>query len=438
MIKASDSDSTPKTGMLGGPAGLGASGSGSQGISHSLRAFRHRNFKIFFWGALVSNSGNWLQNATIPFVLFEITGSAKWVGFAAFSQFIPLMILGPLGGSIADRFDRRRVLVLTQSGAAAVAALLWGLWASGVTNPWIIMAVVALSGTVAGIAIPSWQAFVPSLVPQSDLNSAITLNSLQFNAARAIGPLTAGALLATIGASAAFLINAVTYAAVIGAIIAVKVPSTRTDKPKQGVLSEFKTALTYINSQPGIKVGILVATLIAILGNPVIQFTAVFAKDVYDVGDVGFGMLAGSLGIGAIIAAPFITGWDRVVPRSTMVRWALPIYALSIIAAGLSQQLWVGILSLVVAGGGFLAAISTTNTAVQIIVSDRMRGRVMAARVMAFTGGFPMGSLIQGALADRYGVGPTVTVAGSLLLILALALATRPDLLAHLDDEPDT
>ncbi|MFV1992043.1 MAG: MFS transporter, partial [Acidimicrobiales bacterium] len=423
MSNSPDRSGAADPGILGGPAGAGASSDVQQGFKHSLRALRHRNFKLFFLGALISNSGNWLQNATIPFVLYEITGSAKWVGFAAFSQFLPLMLLGPLGGSIADRQDRRRVLLVAQSALAVLAGVLWFVWNAGVRNPWVILLIVALSGSVAGVSIPSWQALVPALVPKEDLSSGITLNSLQFNAARAVGPAIAGALLATIGPSWAFFINAVSYSTVIAALAVIRIPRSKVDKPKSGVMKDFGVAVRYIRTQPGIGVGILVAVVVAALGNPVLQFTTLIVKDVYDAGPVAFGLLSASLGLGAIISAPFVSGWDATLSRSTVVRWALPAYGLSIVMLGLSQQLWVGVIALILAGGGFLAVISTTNTAVQLIVSDQMRGRVMAARVMSFTGAYPIGSLIQGALADEFGVGRVVTVSGSLLVVVALWMA---------------
>ena len=208
---------------VGGPGGTGPGAAIPGGFAHGMRAFRHRDFRIFFTGALISNSGSWLQNLAVPFVLFELTGKAFWVGLAGFAQFIPSFFLGPIGGSMADRLDRKKVLLVTQSAMAITAFLLWAAWASGWHNRWLILGLTAATGVINGFMIPSWQAFVPSLVPRADLGSAITLNSTQFNAARAIGPAFAGLLLATLGASWAFFINGLSF---VGVLVAISVADT--------------------------------------------------------------------------------------------------------------------------------------------------------------------------------------------------------------------
>ncbi len=408
-----------------------------QGIAWSMRALRHRDFAIFWTGALVSNSGSWLQNVAVPYVLFQLTGSTLWVGLATFAQFLPGVLFGPLGGALADRYDRRRVLVLTQSLLAVASLMLWASWAAGFRRPVLILALVAVTGVVGGLNIPSWQAYVPSLVPRADLLSAVTLNSLQFNAARALGPAVAGLILAGWGAGAAFLLNALSFIFVLAALFLVK----RRDEARPahdgtGVMRQFVSALRYIRTQPGLEVSILVAFLVAALGNPVVQFTVVYAEDVYHVGSLAYGLLAAAMGIGAAVAAPLVSGWDASLSRATIVRYGLPLYGLSCAAFGASGNYTLGFIALVVSGGGFLAVISATNTSMQIIVADAVRGRVLAARVMSFTLAFSVGGLIQGSLADVIGVRPTVTGAGLILAALGIWLATRPKLL-RIDDPPD-
>jgi MFS family permease len=421
----------------GGPGGRGA-GAPPRGLRHALRAFRHRDFAIFWSGALASNTGSWVQNLTVPYVLYQLTESAFWVGLATFTQFIPVMLLGPLAGSIADRFDRRRVLFATQSLMALAALALWGAWVGGVRNPGAILALVALSGLLAGINIPSWQSFVNDLVPREDLLSAVTLNSLQFNAARALGPGIAGIMLATLGPSWAFFLNAVSFVFVLGALRLVRTrQAARTSALSGGFLRQFRRAMRYTRGQPGILVGIVVAVLVASLGNPVFQFTVVFAAEVFEVGPLGLSLLNVALGLGAVLAAPIVSGWDAVLSRAVLVRWALLAYALALVGFAVAPGYVVGLIALVFVGGGFLAVISATNTSVQVIVADHMRGRVMALRIMAFTGAYPIGALVQGALADVVGPRATVAGAGILLLVAAVWLGARPALLATLDDPHD-
>jgi MFS family permease len=410
----------------------------AQGLKHAARAFRHRDFTVFWLGALASNTGSWVQNLAVPFVLYEVTKSAFWVGLATFTQFLPVMLLGPLAGSIADKYERRKVLMVTQSLMALGALALWVAWATGAHQPWLILLLVAISGVFAGINIPSWQAFVNDLVPREDLLSAVALNSLQFNAARALGPGIAGILLASLGASWAFFINGVSFLFVLLALALVRVrPEPRATALVGGFLRQFKRALSYSRRQPGIVIGIVVAVLVGALGNPGFQFTVVFAGEVYDVGPIGLSLLNVALGLGAVIAAPLVSGWDAVLSRATLVRWGMLVYGGAIIAFGATPSYAVGLISLAVIGGAFLVVISATNTSVQIIVADHMRGRVMAVRIMAFTGAYPVGALIQGAIAEVVGPRVTVAGAGALLLVAGLWLGSKPALLHRLDDAHD-
>lgn len=426
------------TELAGGSGGQGAGAIPPQGLRHAMRAFRNRDFAIFWTGALASNTGSWVQNLAVPYVLYELTESAFWVGLATFTQFIPVMLLGPLAGSIADRYDRRKVLLVTQTLMALAAMALWGAWVGGVRSAWAILALVALSGLFAGINIPSWQSFVNDLVPREDLLSAVTLNSLQFNAARAIGPGIAGILLATLGPGWAFFLNAVSFAFVLAALALVRNRQVaRESELSGGFLRQFRRAMRYTAAQPGILVGIVVAVLVAALGNPVFQFTVVFAAEIFSVGPVGLSLLNVALGIGAVLAAPLVSGWDNLFSRATLTRWSLLVYGAAVVSFALAPGYVVGLISLVVVGGGFLVVISSTNTSVQVIVADHMRGRVMALRIMAFTGAYPIGALIQGVVSDRIGPRPTVAGAGALLLAAGIWLGTRSDLLARLDDPHD-
>ena len=340
---------------------------------------------------------------------------------------------------MADRLDRRRVLLATQLAMAASAFVLWAVWVAGWHNPWLILTITVTTGISSGLMIPSWQAFVPSLVPKADLPSAITLNSTQFNASRAIGPALAGLLLATAGASWAFFLNGVSFLAVIAALWVVRSrPTDQRSGQPEGVIAGFRSAIGYIRQRTGILVSLVCAVLVAFFGNPVTQFTVVFADQVYHAGPRVVGVLASAVGIGAVMIAPTLSTWDTRVKRSTVVRWGLPIYGLAVISFGLAPNWPLGLAALLVVGAGFLAVIATTNTAVQLIVADHMRGRVMSARIMGFTVAFPLGSLAQGALADVWGPQATVIVSGACLLGFAIFLATRPTDLENLDREDDT
>ena len=412
------------------------------GLRQSLSAFRHRNFTLFWWGALVSNTGSWLQNLTVPYVLYELSGSAVWVALASVSQFAPSLLLGPLGGSLADRHDRRRILLATQSAMAAGALLLWGVWATGLHDPLVVLALVAATGVFAGVNMPSWQSFVNDLVPREDLASAVTLNSLQFNAARSLGPGIAGVLLAAVGPAWAFLLNGLSFLFVLVALVLARParPARRQHPPgdRLPVWRQFREAVRYSRGQPGILVVFVVVVVVAALGNPVYQFTVVFAGSELHVGPVGLGLMNVAFGVGALLAAPIVSGGRRLT-RAATVRYGLYLYGIAVAGFGLARTFVVALVALMLVGGCFLAVISAANTALQMIVADHVRGRVLGLRVMVFTGMTPIGALLQGVMADRLGPRVTVTAAGAMLVVAAAVLSRgRGRLrLARLDDPHD-
>lgn len=412
---------------------------GETGLRYSLRAFRHREFRIFWSAALVSNTGSWLSNLTVPYVMYGLTHSAFWVGLAALAQFLPGVLMAPYGGALADGHERRRVLLVAQTGLAAAAVALWALWVTGGHDPYGIMALVALAGTFQGLSLPAWQSFVHDLVPRRDLASAVGLNSLQLNAARAVGPAVAGVLLASLGPGWAFLLNAASFAFVILALLLVRTVAVVPRQPPSSVVGGFVTAVRYVAGQPGIQTAILVSVLVGILGNPVFGFTVVFASDVFHVGPVGLGLLNAVLGIGSVLAVPIVTS-ARGGSLGRTVRWAFVVFALGMGGFAVAPNALVGGLALVVVGGCFLAVISSANTAMQLIVADHMRGRVLAVRIMLFTLSFPIGSLSQGWVSDR--VGPRATVLGAAVLMLGvglfLALWRGGRIIGRLDDPHDS
>lgn len=386
----------------------------------------------------MSNSGTWLQNLTVPYVLLEITDAASWVGLAAFAGIFPSTVLGPVAGNLADRFDRRKVLLVGQFTAALAAAALCAAWVWGVRSPGWLVVLAALGGVISGFMMPTWQSFVPTLVETEDLPSAISLNSLQFNIARAIGPAAGGALIAALGPAWAFGLNAASFGAVLLALALVDPRSTRQQRNPQPIVKGFVSSIRYIRGQPGIGVGIALAACVAFLGFPVISFVVVYAKQVYRVDPWALGLLSGLIGVGAILAAPIVAGVFGDLSRAKTVRVALPLYGLTIIVFGSSSTVWQGATGLLFSGMGFLTLVATSNTAVQMIVADRIRGRVMATRIMTFTAAYPLGALLQTALADLVGPRPVVTIAGILLTLAGLILVFRPALVARLDDPPDT
>jgi len=409
----------------------------ARGLRQSVAALRHPNFAKFWTGALISNIGTWMQNVTVPYVIYDRTHSAALVGVAGFCQFIPAMVLGPIGGSLADRHPRRTILVITQSIMAVLAFALWGTYVAGLASTPVLIGLVLLGGVVAGINIPSWQSFVTELVPRESLLNAVTLNSAQFNAARAVGPAIAGAVLA-FGPSWAFLANGVSYVAVLVALALVRLPARPPARERTGgFVSEFRESLQYTRRHRGMLLAVSLVGAVAFLGNPLFQLVPVFSKAVFHVGPSGYGVLTGALGTGGVLGAILLGSLGDVRRRGRLVSIALVGYAFAVMAFGAAPTFGFALVAMVATGMGFLTVVASLNTSVQLLVPEALRGRVMALYIMTFTGSYPLGSLIQGALADVIGPRTTVIGAGSILLCIALFVATRRSLLRHLDETPD-
>ena len=405
----------------------------------ALRAFRHRDYTIFWLGALVSNTGSWLQNLTVPYVIFEITHSAFWVGVATAAQFFPGFVASPVGGHLADTRERRRLLLVLLSVMAVLAAGLWWTWASGSRSLALILLIVSASGFVWGSTLPSWQAFVNDLVPRDDLVSAVSLNSLQFNAARSVGPAIAGLVIAAFGPGVAFGLNAVSFVFVVGALLLVRVRSVVAAGLAPKLVSGFVEAVRYVPGQPGIGVVIVTVGLVGLLATPAFGFTVVFAGSVYGVGPLALGVLNTALGVGSIAAVPIIVRAKDRRGLASSIRGGLLLQGGAILAFGLAPGYVTGALTLVAVGMGFLLTISSGNTAVQLIVAQRLRGRVMAVRLMVYMLCVPLGALAQGWLSDRIGPRPTMVVAGLLVLLVAGWFLTRrgSTQLSRVDDPED-
>jgi MFS family permease len=386
--------------------------------------------------SLLSSSGTWLQNVAVPFVVFRLTGSGAWLGVTGFLSYVPMVLTGPLAGSIADRFDRRRVLMVCGLAQTLLTVALWLDYASGERRILVIIVLLALNSTAAGFSVASWQAFVTELVPRKHLLNAVTLNSAQFNAARAFGPAVGGIVLATLGASWSFFINAMTFVAMIVALLFVHVarverpPRTGRSKP----IAEMITAIRYVRGEAGIMVCLMVVFALGFFGGPLFNLLVVFADRVYDIGDGAYGLLAGCLGAGAIIAAPFVAGRGTRTSRSTMLTIAMVGYGIALISLAAAPVAIVGAVALLFAGAGYLGISSTLNTTVQMQVAETMRGRVLALYVMVLTIAIPIGSLIQGWLVDLIGVQWTVAGAGVLFLVVFAVFRFGFDAFGHMDD----
>jgi MFS family permease len=404
------------------------------GFASAAAAFRHRNFSLFFAGALCSNTGTWVQNLTVPFVVFGLTGSPAWVGVAAFTQLFPLALASVVGGALADRYQRRSVLLITQSCSAAVAVGLWAMWVTGATSLPVVLALVFVGGLVAGVNIPSWQAFVTQLVPRELLLNAITLNSTQFNAARAFGPALGGVILARFGVGAAFAFNALSYAVVLVALGAITVGPVVRQGLRESVLGGMATAVRSVARHRGMSTCVLAVAALGLLASPVNALLVVFAEEVFAVDRLRYGFLGASLGVGAILAAPLVAGPGTAVRRSILAGGGMAVHGAALAAFALAPVFPVALGFLVLAGAAYLPIAATLNTTLQLQVDEGRRGKVLALYITVFTVAIPVGALAQGVVAGAVGARPTVLVASALFLVVTAALVATGRM-AALDDE---
>jgi MFS family permease len=406
-----------------------------RGLRQSVKALHHRDFALFWSGALASNAGTWMQNVTVPFVLLELTHSALWVGLSAFVQFFPAVIFGPVAGSLADRFSRRMLLLWSQAAQGLLAMGLWAAWVGHVRRPAILLLLVGLNGVVAGLAVPAWQAFVSELVPREDLLNAVTLNSAQFNAARAVGPAAGGLVLGLYGPSWAFLFNGISYLAVIAALLMVRTrPAGRPSGAREGVLRQFADGVSYARRHTGIRVAIGIIVAFALVAMPVSTLIPIFAKRVYHVDAGRYGWLTAAFGVGAVLGAVVIGIAGDSLPRGRLVVTALLLYVVALLGLGFGSGYASGLVFIALAGVSHMAVAAGLNTSIQLLVAERVRGRVLAVYLMCLTGGFPIGSLAQSWLAGVVGARATVIGAGCLLSLVPGYLLLRTGLLDSLDE----
>ena len=385
------------------------------------QALSYRNYRLFISGALISNSGVWVQMIALAFVIEDLTDSGTWVGLAAMMQTLPAVFLGMVGGALADRFPRRIMLAFTNTAQALIALGFSAMWAAGVDRPLAYIALGVVNGCLNGIQLPAWQAFVSELVPRGALLNAVTLNSAQFNASRAVGPMIGGIVLAIGGPGWCFFTNSLTYLPAILALVLIRVPRLApADGQRTNVFRDAAAAVRYAADNPGIRLSILVAGVIAFFGQPIIHLVVIFANDVFKVGETQYGILAAATGVGAMLNTPFVAGRGSRLPRSRLVGFGWPIYGIALLGFAVSPHYWLAVVALAVLGASHIATAATLNTVIQLQVEEALRAKVLALYLITLLAGLPLGAQLQGFLADV--IGPRIAVGGAGVLLAATAL----------------
>ncbi len=368
-----------------------------------LRAFAHRDYRLFFSGQLVSLIGTWMQSIAQSWLVYRLSGSAVLLGLVGFAGQIPVFLLAPAGGSLADSHSRHKIIVGTQAAAMILALVLAALTLTGQVQLWHVFTLAALLGVVNAFDIPARQAFLVELVGRADLMNAIALNSSMFNGARIIGPALAGLLVASIGEGWCFFLNAISYIAVLAGLLLMS-PRPVVSRPSGGTaLGRVFEGLQFAARTAPIREILMLLGLVSLAGMPYAVLMPIFADQILHTGARGLGVLMGASGLGALLGALVLASRREVRGLGRWIAWATASFGASLIAFSSSHWFWLSTALLVPAGFAMIVQAAASNTLIQAMVPDELRGRVMACYSMMFMGMAPIGALLAGLLASRFG-----------------------------------
>ncbi|CAN5155265.1 MFS transporter [soil metagenome] len=390
----------------------------------TFAAFRHRNYRLFFCGQLVSLVGTWLQMVAEGWLVYDLSNSEFTLGLIRFLHTLPFTILTLVGGALADRLDKRSVLIATQSAAMLLAIVLASLVAFGAVAIWHVAVIGFLLGTANAVDVPVRQSLVVDLVGKRDLMNGIALNSSMFNAARVVGPALAGVLIGTVGVAGCFALNAASFVAVLASYFLIRLPKKVAVPQRQSLRQATGEAFRHVGRDPVLRSLVGLITVFSLFGWSYVVLMPVFARDVLGVGAGGFGLLMAANGAGAFCGAMALaTLGDRFDRRRLVFLGAFGLAAMLMVFT-LSRNVWLSGSCLVLAGFFMIIFFATANTTVQLRSPDALRGRIMGIYMLAFVGLSPFGSLIAGALA-RATNAPVTVAAGAAICALAAALTQR-------------
>lgn len=386
-----------------------------------FRSLRHRNYKLFLSGQLISVIGMWMQSVAQAWLVYRLTGSAALLGWVGFAGQLPLFVLSPLGGALADRFDRRRIVILTQSSAMVLAFVLAALTFAGMIQVWHIVVLATLTGITNTFDVPARQSFLLDMVGREDLPNAIALNSSMFHGSRMVGPAIAGLMVASVGEAWCFLLNAVTYLAVLIGLWRMQVdPRPHIHSSRFGLSSMAEGFYFVARTKPVLAILTLLGTVV-LVGSPYAVLMPVFASEVFHGGAKELGVLTAAAGLGALTAALLLAGRTSFKGLGRIIAAASIAFGLLILGFALSTRYELSLLLLLAAGFFQMLQITASNTLIQAMIPNELRGRVMAVYSMVFLGLAPFGALLAGSLAQAW-TAPRTVLIGGVLTSLAGAL----------------
>jgi len=400
-------------------------------LSDSFRAMSHRNFRLFFWGQLISVIGVWMQSTAQQWLVYRITGSQTSLGLVTFISFLPVLILSLFMGVIVDKFPRRKILLITQSwymlGAFILAALTW----SGLIQYWQILVLSFMLGIGSALDMPARQAFVTEMVDddKNDLLNALSLNSSIFNIARIIGPAIGGLIVAALGEAPTFAINGLSYLAVIAALLLMKLKPPHLSESSVSNLDQMREGFRYLASEKNIMGLVTMVAVYSFVGFGSLTLVPVFAKDILGIGVTGFAQMLSWQGVGALIGGGFLIFIGDQFHKGKLLFFSRVLIGPIILGIAFSRAPWISMTLMTVMGYSLITQLVITNTLIQTIVPDDLRGRVMSTYTWALGGFYPLGSLLMGFLGDQIGAPSAAMISGAgCILIIALNQAFFPSI----------
>ena len=377
-----------------------------------LRAFRHRNYRLFFGGQLISLTGTWMQSVAESWLVFRLTGSSALLGVSSFASLAPVFLFATLGGTIADRTNRHRIIVITQTASMILPLILAALTFTNTVRVWHVLVLAGCLGVVNAFDIPARQAFLVEMVGREDLMNAIALNSSMVNGARVVGPAVAGLLVAAIGEGWCFLLNGLSYIAVIAGLLMMEGPRRPRPVVRESAWRETIAGFRFVIRTAPVRALLILLGVISFAGMPYSVLMPVFAENILHGGARGLGVLMGASGLGALGGALSLVRRSGVRGLGRWVAVASGSFGLALIAFSSSRVFWLSAALLIPVGASMMVEMASSNTLIQAMVPNELRGRVMAVYSMMFMGMAPFGALFAGSIAERFGAPETVAFGG--------------------------
>lgn len=393
-----------------------------------FRALSHRNFRLFWMGAFLSNVGTWMQAVAQGWLVLQLTNSAFWLGLDAFMATAPGFVFTLVGGVFADLIDRRRLLLYTQVVAGIAALGLAALVATGAINRWMVLGFSFVTGCCMALASPSYLAMTYDLVGREDLTNAIALNSTQFQLSRVVGPALAGVAFRTLGLAGCFFANGVSFIAVIAALWMVRTegratPAAHSVRDRRALWRDLIEGFRYVRNRPRVSALLILSAVNSLFGAPYFSMVPIYARDIFHLGETGLAVMMGTAGVGAFLAALLVAYLGDFRRKGWFVLGGSVLFGLSIMGFALSSTLTLSLSFLFSLGFAVVVSVAITNTLLQKLVTDRMRGRIMSMFLLSFIGTVPIGNIIAGTASNEFGPQYTLAIGGLVVTVIATGVA---------------